>query len=209
VGRGGASPQASDLLRRLALGAIPYRPRPFSLSGPLRTSLHAAGYAERFARVQAWIRAGDCYQVNLARRYSVAAAGDPWAAYVALRALSPAPFAAYLNTPEGRILSSSPERFLRLRGEAVETRPIKGTRPRGADPDQDRRLAAELAASPKDRAENLMIVDLLRNDLGRVAQTGSVRVPRLVELLYERQAFFCPCISPQHRWQRQLLPRCL
>ena len=96
--------------------------------------MDAAAYARHFARLQAWIQAGDCYQVNLARRFSVAAAGDPWAAYLELRRLSPAPFAAYLNTPGGRVLSSSPERFLRLVGDAVETRPIKGTRPRGTDP---------------------------------------------------------------------------
>jgi para-aminobenzoate synthetase component 1 len=182
VGRRAGSSQAPALLRRLAQGAIPYRPRPFTLSGPLRSNMDAAAYAERFDRVQSWIQAGDCYQVNLARRFSVAAAGDPWAAYLELRALSPAPFAAYLNTPGGQVLSSSPERFLRLVGEAVETRPIKGTRPRGTHPAEDRRLAAELAGSPKDRAENLMIVDLLRNDLGRTCAPGSIRVPRLFDV---------------------------
>ena len=149
VGRRGSAPETRDLLFRLAHGDLPYRPRPFTLSGPLRSNMDAAAYARNFTRVQAWIQAGDCYQVNLARRFSVAAAGDPWAAYLELRRLSPAPFAAYLNTPGGRLLSSSPERFLHLAGDAVETRPIKGTRPRGADPTEDRRQAAELAASPK------------------------------------------------------------
>jgi para-aminobenzoate synthetase component I len=182
VGRRGASPEARALLRRLALGAIPYTPRPFTVRGPVRSNMDAAAYAGRFAEVQEWIQSGDCYQVNLARRLSVAAEGDPWAAYVQLRALSPAPFAAYLNLPFGRVLSSSPERFLRLVGGQVETSPIKGTRPRGADPEEDRRLAAELYDSPKDRAENLMIVDLLRNDLGRTCVPGTIRVPSLFEV---------------------------
>ncbi len=182
VGRRSGSPETRRLLHRLAHGHIPYRPRPFTVTGPLRFNMDAAGYAERFARIQAWIQAGDCYQVNLARRFSVAATGDPWAAYLELRRLSPAPFAAYLNTPDGQILSSSPERFLRLAADAVETRPIKGTRPRGTDPTTDRRLAAELAASPKELAENLMIVDLLRNDLGRTCAPGTIRVPRLFDV---------------------------
>ena len=183
VGRRGSAPETRTLLLRLAHGDIPCRPpRPFTIGGPLRSNMEAAAYARHFARIQAWIQAGDCYQVNLARRFSVRATGDPWTAYLELRALSPAPFAAYLNTPGGRILSSSPERFLRLVGDEVETRPIKGTRPRGTDPAEDRRLAAELAESPKDRAENLMIVDLLRNDLGRTCAPGTIRVPRLFQV---------------------------
>jgi para-aminobenzoate synthetase component 1 len=182
VGRHPGSPRARDLLRRLAEGAIPYRPRAFAVAGPLESNMDQAAYARHFARVQAWIQAGDCYQVNLARRFSVAAAGDPWSAYVRLRALSPAPFAAYLNTPAGQVLSSSPERFLRLAGRLAETRPIKGTRPRGRDRAEDQCLAAELAASAKDKAENLMIVDLLRNDLGRTCAPGSIEVPGLFEV---------------------------
>ena len=182
VGRRDGSPRTRELLGRLGRGQLPYRPRPFTVSGRMGASMDAAGYAERFDRVQAWIQAGDCYQINLARRYSVVAAGDPWVAYAQLRTMSPAPFAAYLHVPGGRVLSSSPERFLRLAGDAVETRPIKGTRPRGAEPAEDRRLAAELAASTKDRAENLMIVDLLRNDLGRTCAPGSIQVPGLFEV---------------------------
>ena len=147
--------------------------------GRLATDLDEAGYAEAFRRVQAYIRDGDCYQVNLARRFSVGADGDLWAAYRMLRSANPAPFGAYLNTPAGRILCNSPERFLQVRAGAVETRPIKGTRPRDPDPERDRALAAELAASAKDRAENVMIVDLLRNDLGKSCLPGSVRVPEL------------------------------
>jgi para-aminobenzoate synthetase component 1 len=182
VGRRGGSPRTADLLRSLAHGTVPYAPHPFRLTGHLRSNMDAQGYAQRFAKVHAWIEVGDCYQVNLAQRFSATSEGDPWVAYLALRRLSPAPFAAYINTPWGQVMSSSPERFLRVVGEAVETRPIKGTRPRGRDPGEDRRLAAELAASPKDRAENLMIVDLLRNDLGRTCVPGSIRVPRLFEV---------------------------
>jgi len=182
VGRSSAAPQTRDLLRRLAHGQIPHTPRPFRVEGPVRSNMDAAAYARHFARIQEWIQCGDCYQVNLARRFSVAAIGHPWPAYQALRRLSPAPFSAYLNTPYGSLLSSSPERFLRVVGNSVETHPIKGTRPRGRSPEEDRRVATELAESPKDRAENLMIVDLLRNDLGRTCAPGSIRVPRLFEV---------------------------
>jgi para-aminobenzoate synthetase component 1 len=132
--------------------------------------------------VKKYIHDGDCYQVNLARCFSADCAGDPWLAYRRLRRLNPAPFAAYLHTPAARILSASPERFLHVRNGRVETRPIKGTRPRSLDPRRDQELAAELRASPKDRAENVMIVDLLRNDLGKNCVTGSVRVPQLCKL---------------------------
>src|SRR5206468_868353 len=107
--------------------------------------------------------------------------GDPWDVYLRLRRASPAPFAAYLELPEVAIVGSSPERFLRVApGGRVESRPIKGTRPRGGDLARDRRLREELAGSAKDRAENLMIVDLVRNDLGRVCATGSIEVPELM-----------------------------
>lgn len=139
-------------------------------------------YLEAVARIKQYLAAGDCYQVNLARRFAVPAEGDPWAAYRQLRALNASPFGAYLGTPECQILSSSPERFLRVRAGEVETRPIKGTRPRGDEPAEDRRLAEDLRLSQKDRAENLMIVDLLRNDLGKVCALGSIRVPRLFEV---------------------------
>jgi para-aminobenzoate synthetase component 1 len=145
----------------------------------LRSNLAHADYARAFERVQAYIRAGDCYQVNLAQRFAAPAEGDPWTSYCRLRQLNPAPFSAYLQTPFGQVLSSSPERFLALRDRRVETRPIKGTRPRSPDPQADAELQRALAESPKDRAENLMIVDLLRNDLGRVCRPGSIEVPTL------------------------------
>ena len=139
-------------------------------------------YAAAFARIKHYIRDGDCYQVNYAQRFSADASGDPWDAYQRLRLLNSAPYAGFLRLPDGAMLSSSPERFLELRGQRVESKPIKGTRRRAAEPDIDRALAVELAASVKDRAENVMIVDLLRNDIGKSCTTGSVSVPRLFEI---------------------------
>ncbi|MGR4067532.1 aminodeoxychorismate synthase component I [Billgrantia sp. C5P2] len=159
----------------------------FRLLSPFEGELDRSGYAERFAAVQDYIRAGDCYQINLAQRFSARYRGDLWPAYQRLRQATPTPFAGYMawNAERGEqaILSLSPERFLHCRADGhVEARPIKGTRPRGSTAGEDARLADELAASLKDRAENVMIVDLLRNDLGRVCRPGSVRVPQLCGL---------------------------
>lgn len=131
-------------------------------------------YMAAVRRVREYIAAGDVYQVNLTQRFEARWPGQPYELYRRLRRRSPAPFAAYLNLDPLLILSSSPERFLRVRQGTVETRPIKGTRRRGANPAEDARLVAELSASPKDRAELLMIVDLERNDLGRVCVPGSI-----------------------------------
>lgn len=120
--------------------------------------------------------------MNYSQRFQAACSGSPWPAYRALREACPTPFSGYLRLADGAILSLSPERFLKLGKGKVETRPIKGTRPRGKTPEEDMALAASLLASPKDRAENLMIVDLLRNDIGRSCQPGSVRVPELFAL---------------------------
>ena len=154
----------------------------FALSGEIESSPSPETYRQAFAQVQNYIRAGDCYQVNLALRFTVPCQGHPWPLYLALRARNPAPFSAWLNFPFGQVLSSSPERFLSVRDGVVETRPIKGTRPRSEDPGEDVRRMAELSSSAKDRAENLMIVDLLRNDLGQVCAPGSVTVPSLFTL---------------------------
>ncbi|MEX0431014.1 aminodeoxychorismate synthase component I [Spiribacter insolitus] len=140
------------------------------------------GYARAFDRVQRYLHAGDCYQINLARRLQAAFSGDPLGVYADFRGRAGGPFAAYLDLPGGPILSGSPERFLQLRDGMVETCPIKGTRRREADPRRDAAVRAALQASAKDRAENVMIVDLLRNDLGRGCETGSVTVPRLFAL---------------------------
>lgn len=169
------------LLERLARS--PARPvAPFRVLTHARSNLSRDEYAEAFRRVQEHIRIGDCYQVNLTQRFAARADGDPWDAYLKLREINPAPFAAYLDFPDGKVLCSSPELFLRVVGDRVETKPIKGTRPRAADRARDRALADELSASAKDRAENVMIVDLLRNDLGKTCVPGSVRASKLFEV---------------------------
>ncbi len=142
-------------------------------------SLPWPAYEAAFARVAHYLREGDCYQVNLTHRFEVELAVPAWRLYRRLRALSPAPYGAFLDFGDFQLLSNSPEQFLSLHAGEVYTRPIKGTRPRHADPVVDARLRAELRASDKDRAENLMIVDLLRNDLGRVCVPGSIEVPEL------------------------------
>ncbi len=129
-----------------------------------------------------YIRAGDIYQVNLSQRLTAEWAGDGWEFHRALHAASPAPFAAYFEAGDFQIISSSPERFLRLSGQHIQARPIKGTRPRDADPQRDAQLAYELQSSEKERAELVMITDLLRNDLGRVCEFGSIAVPELMRL---------------------------
>ena len=152
---------------------------PFRVTGPVSTLFSEAAYRAVVEQVQAYIAAGDCYQVNVAQRLSVPVEGDAWQAYCLLRQINPAPYGAFMRYPGGAVLSTSPEQFLSLKDGVVTTRPIKGTRRRDPDPLIDNALRDELIASPKDRAENLMIVDLLRNDLGRVCVPGSVTVPEL------------------------------
>ena len=154
----------------------------FQLQGGFEADIDAAEYRQAITRIQDYIQAGDCYQVNFAQRFRARCKGDAWAAYRRLRAVCPTPFAAFMALEDGAIASLSPERFLRLSRREVETRPIKGTRPRRTDPAADAAEAQALLASPKDRAENLMIVDLLRNDLGRSCSTGSIHVPELFAL---------------------------
>lgn len=155
----------------------------FKLTAAMRADLSAGDYEQAFLRIQQYIQAGDCYQVNFAQRFRAPCEGDPWTAYCALRAACPTPFSGFQSLPDGdAVLSLSPERFVKVSEGQVETRPIKGTRPRGQDPVEDAANAAELLASAKDRAENLMIVDLLRNDLGRTCRIGSVQVPELFSL---------------------------
>lgn len=139
-------------------------------------------YLHSVRRIKDYIQSGDVYQVNLAQRFCVQWTGDPYELYVRLRERSPAPFASFLSTRQGHAISCSPERFISLRQGRVETRPIKGTRPRGHTPADDARLAHELVTSVKDRAELLMIVDLERNDLGRICVCGSIQVEDLYRL---------------------------
>ncbi len=141
--------------------------------------MSAARYADGFARIKAYIRDGDCYQVNYAQRFHVQCEHDSWQLYQRMRHDNPAPYGALLEYPFGAVLSTSPEQFLRLDQGYARSRPIKGTRPRGDTGAQDLALRAQLLASEKDRAENVMIVDLLRNDLGKVCIPGTVSVPEL------------------------------
>lgn len=155
----------------------------FKLTAPFTADIDAEQYRQAIERIHAYIQAGDCYQVNFAQRFRGQYLGDPWVAYQALRVACPTPFAGYLALAEGdAIVSLSPERFVKVSQRQVETRPIKGTRPRGRDASEDAAFAQDLLASDKDRAENLMIVDLLRNDLGRTCRIGSVTVPELFSL---------------------------
>ncbi len=148
----------------------------------LRSTFTRQGYLEAVARVREYILAGDIFQANLSQRFEGRWGGTPYGLYRRLRRRNPAPFAAYLGFNDVAVLSASPERFLRLDGQHIETRPIKGTRPRGLGPMHDAALGRALAESRKDRAENVMIVDLLRNDLSRVCRPGTVRVPELFAL---------------------------
>jgi para-aminobenzoate synthetase component 1 len=149
----------------------------------LRSTFTHRGYLGAVARVREYIVAGDIFQANLSQRFHAPLREPPFQLYRRLRTRNPAPFAAYLGFGDVTVLSASPERFLRLDHERqVETRPIKGTRPRGLVPMHDAALGRALAESEKDRAENVMIVDLLRNDLSRVCRPGTVRVPELFAL---------------------------
>ncbi len=165
-----------------------------NLSQQLRATTHAAEisgftpqtdretFISSVLRVKEWIAAGHIYQVNLSQAFHATVTGDLFGLYETLREISPAPMAAYLKLGGHEILSSSPESFLKISGRGIETRPIKGTRPRFADPDEDRRSAYELQTSSKEIAELVMITDLLRNDLGQVCEFGSVEVAEMLRL---------------------------
>ena len=150
---------------------------------PIQENMTRDEYARSFQRVRDYTIAGDCYQVNLAKRFSARVQGDAWQTYVALRNASPAPYGAYFNLPFAQILSNSPESFIQCRQGKVITSPIKGTRPRDHnDPENDQAIADQLQNSAKDRSENLMIVDLMRNDISKCCELGSVKVPKIFEL---------------------------
>ncbi len=172
--------QLSKIAARLQQSVPPLQP--FQVTGKIDSNLSRAEYAAAFTKIQDYLTAGDCYQVNLAQRFAVAAQGDALSAYLHLRELSPAPFSAFLNLPQLQILCNSPERFLQVHQRVVETKPIKGTRPRSPDLAIDEQLKQDLLNHPKDRAENLMIVDLLRNDLGKSCEVGSVKVSQLFQI---------------------------
>lgn len=150
----------------------------------MRSTFTQPAYEKAVERVIEYIRNGDIFEVNISQRFAVRALAPfkPFELYCKLRRVNPAPFAAYFAHDQHAIASASPERFLRLSQKQVETRPIKGTRPRGKDQQQDLHYANELLASEKDKAENVMIVDLMRNDLSRVCLPSTIHVPQLCEL---------------------------
>ena len=156
--------------------------RPRSRLGPLASDFSKVDYLGSVRRGLEYIADGDVFQVNLSQRFSATGDADPLDLYLRLRDRSPSPFGAFLRWGDLAVVSASPEWFYQTRGDRIVTRPIKGTRPRGASPADDARLARELAASPKDRAELTMIVDLERNDLGRVCEFGTVRVTEPVRV---------------------------
>lgn len=159
---------------------------PFALKERFQPVWNSAEYQAAFDQAIDFIRSGDCYQINLTQRFGAACEGDAWTAYCQMRQATPAPFSAFMQWEGQAILSVSPERFIQAKSRHIMTQPIKGTRPRGATPEEDERNAQELAQSTKDRAENVMIVDLLRNDIGRVCAPGSVQVPYLTQsIAYE------------------------
>lgn len=165
---------------RVSLSDLPRAADPPDLTGlQPRLNVTREQYGAAIAAIKEYIAAGDTYQVNCTCHARFRLEADPLEYFLALVASHPVPYAAYLNLGEAQVVSLSPELFLRRRAETLESRPMKGTRPRGRSAEEDAALAEELVASEKDRAENLMIVDMVRNDLGRVAQVGSVRAPRL------------------------------
>lgn len=179
-------PQCPDSIRHRLKewlnSAAPAAAPGWQMTAPFRPWQRATDFRRSVQAVRDYIHAGDCYQANLSQAFSGRCQGDPWAAYQRLSKANPTPYSAFMRAGNWSLLSVSPERFLHIEGRTVRTSPIKGTRPRGKSAAEDRALATELQASEKDRAENLMIVDLLRNDLGLNAVTGSVAVDQLFAL---------------------------
>ncbi|HEX6592011.1 MAG TPA: aminodeoxychorismate synthase component I [Moraxellaceae bacterium] len=166
----------------LAASLQPPAAAAFALTGTFQPLTSPDRYRRDFQRIQHYLHQGDCYQVNYAQAFRAGCQGSSAAAMDRLLAVSNPAYAAWLSLPEGEILSLSPELFLRVEAGRITTKPIKGTAPRSADPVRDAQLREELQASPKNRAENLMIVDLLRHDISQHAETGSVQVEKLFEV---------------------------
>ncbi|MDF2569174.1 MAG: pabB [Sporomusa sp.] len=172
-----------DELAALVAAAKPLsEPKPQTPEGQYYSNFSREGHCNMVQKGIDYIAAGDIFQVNLTQRFNAKVTVPPYELYRYLRHINPAPFASYLNFGEVIVASASPERYMLVTDRMVETRPIKGTRPRGKDPESDKQLSEELLASEKDRAELVMIIDLERNDLGRVCEFGSVRVPDLIRL---------------------------
>lgn len=188
----------------------PYTPKPnrcFELIQPFQPNQERSYYQQSVARILDYLAAGDGYQVNYAQRFQARWRGDSLAGFDRLLAAHPAPHACYFRDGNDAVFGVSPERFLKVDGRRIVTEPIKGSRPRGDSPGADRAFAEALLASDKDRAENLMIVDLLRNDLGRLCEPGSIHVAPLFELrrfsnvqhlVSTVTGTLCPGVPPLH-----------
>jgi anthranilate synthase component 1 len=193
---GGAGPDASavydEACRRIdAVVERLKRPAPLRVEDMVRSEPVRLPFASNFKRIdferaveacKEYIRAGDIFQVVLSQRLRVDSGADPMDIYRALRVINPSPFMFFLRTQNATLLGSSPEIMVRVENGRVTSRPLAGTRPRGATPEEDRRLEAELLADPKERAEHVMLVDLARNDVGRVAQFGSVQISDIMHV---------------------------
>ena len=173
------SPDWQKLIDRFSNPGAAVAKDTFQVLGNIEPNMTRDYYAQAFHRIKDYLKEGDCYQVNLAQRFSAQCQGSPWLAYECLREINTAPFSSYMNLPGVQVLSSSPERFLKLTGGMVETKPIKGTRPRKLYLGDDHYQIQALSGSIKDKAENVMIVDLLRNDISKTCKPGTVKVPRL------------------------------
>ncbi len=177
------SQKQESLLQTILTEVSSRQDSPFKMTSAFKSNTSEEDYHKALKRIDDYIHAGDCYQVNFAQRFSATCEGDPWQAYKQLREEAPTHYAAYYDTPQGAVLSYSPECFLAVDSSGhVITQPIKGTRPRGQTPEEDQALAEQLRSSEKDRAENVMIVDLLRNDLSKVCKPHSVKVPSLFDI---------------------------
>jgi len=170
------------LARAIPSGSEAALVSPQAEPGTLKVGFTHKEYVDAVEKGRQYIISGDIFEVNLSQRFETGFTATPYELYLRLRRINPAPFACYLGFDEVTVVSASPERFLRLHGDYVETRPIKGTRRRGKTPEEDEALSSELLNSAKDRAENMMIVDLERNDLGRVCRFGTVKVTELAIL---------------------------
>jgi len=187
----GAEPAATyrrSLARLEEMKAALKEPLPgpdgFTLQGEIRADLTEDEFVRRVEKALEYIRAGDIIQVVLSRRYAVGFAGDDFSVYRRLRSVNPSPYMFYFNLGDIKVIGSSPEMLVRVENGTVTTCPIAGTRPRGNNPAEDAALAGEMLADEKERAEHLMLVDLGRNDLGRVCAPGTVRVPRFMDVEY-------------------------
>ncbi len=172
----------NDLKNLFTSKATPRTREQFTVKSKVISNMTKQYYSDAFNKIKKYISEGDCYQVNLAQRFNAEVEGDPWLAYQRLRTINPSPFSAYMNYSDFQILSNSPERFLSVKDATVQTKPIKGTRPRSKDENKDKLLMHELSQSKKDQAENVMIVDLLRNDISKNCALSSVQVPKLFDI---------------------------